>query len=537
MQRVTTGDAPAEADRGAERSLSRPWQRSAAGLLTGLLIAAAFPPLKLWPLLIVALIPLHFALRGSPGPWAAFRVATLAGATWFALSFYWVHHTLVEMSGLSSGLAVVGVVLFGLFQGLSLGAWAWLVRRFFHQGDVSSLLAAAVSWAAFEMAFPWIFPLPIVLALAPAPVLTQVVDIAGVYGGSALLVCVNLFLAQALARPGVWRGPLAVAAGLLLLLSAYGGLRLWQLSPDPGTRRLRVAWVQPSITPGEKRSRDLDVRFNAVEREWRHLEAVSALAPEIVILPEGSFPFYAQDPRSDPRPEYPSQVRTWTQRLLSHASKIEAPMIFGSLRKLNGRTRNAAFISEAHEGYSIYDKRELIPFGERIPFADTFPWLKGKVKGMGHLDAGTRSPLVEIAGLRLHLSICYEAILPVQVARDAKDVDLLVNLTNDEWFGRTSAPELHLMSQVFRAIETRRPLVRVTNTGISAWVDPGGHVHGRSELFEASHGIWEVPLERSWSPFAFSPRGSVALLLGLGLLPWAWARARRRFFPRSLQGS
>jgi len=205
----------------------------------------------------------------------------------------------------------------------------------------------------------------------------------------------------------------------------------------------------------------------------------------------------------------------------AHAAGV--PLVFGTLRKQGGISRNTAVVALPDGSYSLYDKRFLVPFGEHIPLADWIPVLRNRVAGMSHLKAGEAPPLVELAGLTAHLSICYEAIFPQAVARDAVGADLLLNLTNDEWFGPVGAPEMHLMAQTFRAIENRRPLVRVTNTGISAWVDLRGRVQARSPLNVATQGQWQVPLAASWSLFALAPWAvTVGLwLVGLALaLPW-----------------
>jgi apolipoprotein N-acyltransferase len=486
----------------------------AAGL-TGLLLFASFPPLGLWPLAFVAWVPLLVTLPRLASARRALLTGWLAGAVWFSVVFYWVHHTLVTMSGLPGPAAATGVLLFGAFQGLSLGLWAWLAHRAGAARALSIDLGLAIAWGAIEMGFLWIFPLPVATPLYHAPLLIQVVDLVGVHGLSALLVLFNLCLARAISDRASRRAALAAAAAVAVALVAYGGLRLaWpQAETDD---RLRVGWVQPAVLPHEKRARDLRVRYKVLEREMRALDALIASDPEIdaLVLPEGAFPFYFQDDASDDT-GYPPRVREWATRYLSWPKTSGRPLLFGSLRKVDAFTRNSAILARPDGSVLRYDKRVMVPFGERIPLADHLPFLKNKVMGMSHLSRGTQPAMIDLAGRHAHLSICYEAIFPVLIARESGDADLLVNLTNDEWFGDTSAPEMHLMSQVFRAVETRLPLVRVTNTGISAWVDPHGIIHGRTGLFTEERGVWDIPIAHHPTLFGAAP---VAVTVGLGMI-------------------
>ena len=497
---------------------------SAAGALTWL----AFPPASAWPLLLPAVAGLAWAIERTPGKRGAFGAGLAFGTVWHGLAFAWVQHTLVEMSGLPGWAAWLGVLLFGLWQGLAAGLWA-VIRRWLGAGPLADV-AAAAAWAALDLAWPWIFPLPLAACLYRAPVLTQACDLAGVTGLSALALFAGMRLAAALGA-GVPMKARASRLGLgvalpALLVAAYGAVRL-AAADAPAARTLRVGWVQASALPEEKRSKNPRERIAVVEREWAEMEKLVPRGLDLMVLPEGGFTFYFQDDASD-RLSFVPDVRRWSLKFLGFPKETGVPFIFGSLRKVGGRSRNAAFVVERGRPPVIYDKRRLVPFGERIPFGDEIPWLQGKVQGMAHLEPGTGSPLVTIAGLTAHLSICYEAIYPVTVAAESRGADLLVNLTNDEWFGPTSAPEMHLMTQTFRSIETRKPLVRVTNTGISVWFDAFGRAHGRTGLFTREAGVWEVPVQSSWTLFGAAPRGVTGLMLALGALAAVVTLRRRR---------
>ena len=512
------------------------WSRRATALAAGALAWAAFPPLNAWPLLVPALALLAWAVDRSPRPGSAFVTGLIFGTAWHGLSFTWIQDTLVSMSGLPGSVAWLGVLLFGMWQGLAVATWA-LVRRFLGAGGPLADTGAAVAWAALDLAWPWIFPFPLASCLYRQPLLIQGADLAGVTGLGVLALFVALRLAAG-ARAGLSRRSRALRLGLgvalpLALTVAYGALRL-RAADQPAPRTLRVGWVQPSALPDEKRSKDAQRRIAVVEREWVEMERLVASEKlDLMVLPEGAFTFFFQDDRSD-RLRFIPDVRQWSERWLGFPDRTGVPLVFGSLRKVGGRSRNAAFVVPPRAPYVVYDKRTLVPFGERIPFGDELPWLQGKVQGMAHLQPGEGSPLVTIAGLRVHLSICYEAIYPVTVAAESRDADLLVNLTNDEWFGPTAAPEMHLMTQTFRSVETRRPMVRVTNTGISVWFDAWGRAGGRTGLFTREAGVWTVPVHRAWTLFGQAPTAVTGAMLALGALAavLTWRRRARDPSPR-----
>jgi apolipoprotein N-acyltransferase len=498
----------------------------AAGVLAWL----AFPPLNAWPLIVPAAALLTVIVDRAPRARAAFVAGVVFGTAWHGLSFTWLHHTLVTMSGLPGWAAWLGVLLFGAWQGLAAGFWA-LARRWLGRDGPWADLAAAVAWAALDLAWPWIFPFPLASCLYRVPLLTQAADVAGVTGLSVLVLFVAQRLA-AVAEAGVTRRARALRLGVgvvlpLGLLAAYGALRL-QEADAPASRTLRVGWVQASALPEEKRSKNPVDRIAVVEREWAEMERLALQDLDLMVLPEGGFTFFFQDDASD-RLNFVPDVRRWSLKFLGYPDRTGVPLIFGSLRKVKGRSRNTAFVVEPGRPPVIYDKRKLVPFGERIPLGDQIPWLQGKVQGMAHLEPGAGSPLVPVAGLTAHLSICYEAIYPVTVAAESHDADLLVNLTNDEWFGKTSAPEMHLMTQTFRSIETRKPLVRVTNTGISVWFDAFGRASGRTGLFTREAGVWQVPVQSGFTLFGAAPYAvtTATLLLGMVAALLTWRRRSR----------
>ena len=209
------------------------------------------------------------------------------------------------------------------------------------------------------------------------------------------------------------------------------------------------------------------------------------------------------------------------------------PMITGSLSiaNANDQTRNSALYYDASgQLVGAHDKQLLVPFGEYMPLRDTFPQLTKMVPGVGNIYPGEQVTSFNLEGTNILPGICYEAVYPHftrQASIEPQRADLLLNLTNDVWFGDTSAPELHLMVQAQRAVELRLPLIRSTNSGISAVVDITGEIRSRSPLFETA--VIEDVVEIKPVYSFYREAGNVFLFSMMGLCGlWTFIGRRRQ---------
>jgi apolipoprotein N-acyltransferase len=313
----------------------------------------------------------------------------------------------------------------------------------------------------------------------------QAADLFGVWGISFLVVSVNA-AAASLLRSGSPEGrgggkiarllPAAGAAAMLLGAWAYGERRIEQVENGAA---LEVVVIQGNVEQEVKwdpayRRETFDL-YRALTRE-----AVGEGA-DLVVWPETATPFYY---RLEPR---------YRREILELAREVQAPIFFGSPAREEGAEgvslRNRAYlVSAAGEDVGWYDKVHLVPFGEFVPWRRILFFVDKIVPAVGEFSPGPGPVTLTIPGARVGALICYEVVFPDLVRRAVNDgAQVLVNITNDAWFGRTAASRQHLSTLAFRAVENRRPVARAANTGISGFVDSRGRILQVSDLFVRGH--------------------------------------------------
>jgi apolipoprotein N-acyltransferase len=451
-------------------------------VLSGLLYWLAFPGKDVWPLALVAWVPLIIAMHRQPT-----RRATLlgwvAGITMNVTGFFWLQEMLHKFSGFAAPICFFFVLVVCAYQGGRIALLGWLYGRASARGWPAPLVFAA-AFAASELVYPLLFPWYFAATVHQVPALTQLGEIGGPILVGLVLVAANLavaemVLARAERRPLVV-GSLATGLVLLLFTACYGILRVSAVDAlAHAAPEATVGVVQANMGLMEKRS-------EYGEGLRRHLQLSRDLEARNV-----DFLVW-----SETSAMHPVRDETYGAELHRVASQIGAPAIFGAvIVKPVPDAReyvlyNSAVSSDISGSVeSRYDKQYLLAFGEYLPFGDTFPILYRWSPNSGHFSAGkSLDPLVlDVHGERHPVTtlICYEDILP-EFTNDAvrhADPDLLVNMTNDAWFGDTSEPWEHLALAQLRAVEHRRYLVRGTNSGVSAVVDPVGRVVAHTGTF------------------------------------------------------
>ena len=339
------------------------------------------------------------------------------------------------------------------------------------------------------------FPYYYGASLHRLPAMIQVADLGGPLLVSAVVATVNAGLFELLRarlnRSGASRtGPIAAAAALVLTL-AYGAYRIGEVDRRAArAEMIRVGVVQPNMgligkrmDPRESLTRHLE-QTRDLERRGRH---------DLIVWPETGFPYLV--------PERVHNMRRFMP-------DIHAPLLFGAStsRRSGDRERlyNTAILIDADgEILGTYDKTYLLAFGEYIPLGETFPRLYAMSPQSGRFTPGDHQRALRLGSLRISTLICYEDVIPtfVRSAIRANDPHLLVNLTNDSWFGNTTEPWIHLALAKLRAVEHHRSLVRATNSGVSAVVDPVGRVVTRSDVFAADTLSAEVRLMQGGTVF------------------------------------
>ena len=464
-------------------------------LISGALAFAAFPRIGWWPLIFVAWAPLIVALDQQT-PRRRFLLGWVAGIVFSIGMQYWIAGTMVRMSGFSLVGAWAGFALYCGYVGLLHAVFALAyapVRRW--SGRTGWLVTIPILYAVVERMFPAVFPFYACSCLYEAPVLLQTTEWIGPSGGTVLVLLATCALVRVVedmsrGRASDHVAPTAVAA-LWLMVSVWGVVRMQQIWAAPLRGEPTVALIQPNVTVEEKKASDPAVREQVYERTVAMTRTALSMRPSLIVWPEGGFPYvFERDALEREAPIHgsgeaaDSRATLYSRRLYKLALELGVPFAAGSLRHEEGRTRNSAlFFEPGGAEPRLYDKHKLLVFGEHVPFADAFPALRDAVPGLSHYVPGESFARFEAAGFSWVPGVCYEATLPTFTRNSlAAGGDVLLNFTNDVWFGDTAAAEHHLMLQIQRTIENRIWLVRSTNSGISAVVDPTGTVRGQTEV-------------------------------------------------------
>jgi apolipoprotein N-acyltransferase len=406
---------------------------------------------------------------------------------------YWTAFVVIQYGGLSLPVGVVIMALLCFAVALFPALFAAIVSVWLRGFGRAALLLAPAAWVGTELlrvhtffSFPWCL-----LGYSQHDLLpfVQIASVTAVYGVSFLLVLASALLAFAGLEAEPRPRRLALGA-LALVVGGSWGFGAWRMSrPWPESGRIRVGLVQGGVRQEDKWAPE-----NASENIGRHVELTrhaAAAGARLVVWPESSVPFFF-----DESPELASELGGLVRRLGVY-------LLFGNDDR-ESPPRGPVFVGAkmlAPDGELTfrYHKIHLVPFGEYVPFQPLLT-LGGRhaaklVQQISDFTPGRDYSVGEADGHRLAASICYEAIFPGLIRElTARGADLLVNITNDAWYGTTSAPDQHFQMATMRAVESGKYLVRAANTGITAVVDPCGRVLERTRLFDTTVLVRDVPI-------------------------------------------
>lgn len=460
-------------------------------VLGGVAYFLGFAGFDLYPFAFVALVPLVFTLERERDASLKRRLglAFLYGLVQFAGGYSWMQTFLATFSGFPAPVTVLITAIFCGYLALFTVLFAWLYGRARERGFSPAAITVTAT-VALESTFPMIFPSYLGNSLHAVPVVIQVADIGGPVLVSAFVALVNGALAEGAiaihAKAPLPRRTFGAAIAAALAVFGYGAYRMHEV--DARARiapTLDVAMVQVNMGTFAKRE-------DPAEGHRRHLEQSRTLdedhAVDLLVWPESAFTFAVP-----PDDEIARVVRR----------DLHTPLLFGGLELRPDRESarplafNTAFmIDAAGHVTGRYDKTYLVPFGEYIPFGDVFPSLYEASPNTGHFESGTRRDALVSGRARMTVFVCYEDLLPefTRTLVATGRPNLLVNLTNDAWYGDTHEPWIHLALAKFRAVEHHRALVRATNSGVSAFVDPVGRVLDHTGVFTREELVRRLPL-------------------------------------------
>ncbi len=438
---------------------------------------------------LVAIVPLLVAVsgwRGRPGVvrgQSARRGAALgavAGLVHYLGTIYWtgaVVETFGGLPGIVAALCALALALYmAAYTALACGLTGAVVRRV----GLPGLAIAPMAWVAAEFArghvlggFPWI---PLGSAVVTLTPVAQLASLVGVYGVSFFLVTLGTFVALAMMSAGRRRVVSAASAVVLLLgVSAWGGARVAEARLTREGTPLTVGLIQPNVSQEDKWNRAL---VGEIARRYAVLtRRAVADGAEAILWPESSTPYlFSEDP-----------VQAEAVRALVRESGV--PLLFGTDEVERGdpdRYYNSAFMLDSTGAVAaVYRKMQLVPFGEFVPLKDLLFFVAPLVEGVSEFTPGTQLTMLPIGGHMASTAICYEVVYPHLMRRAVLEgAELLTTITNDAWYGDSSAPYQHFELASMRAIEQGRYLARAANTGISGVIDPYGRPLVATRVFE-----------------------------------------------------
>lgn len=498
--------------------------RAVVTVLAALVLSLLAPPANWHWVHWFAYLPMLWVLRDET-PNLNRKLAWLYGAVGVGWIFRWLVDTIIIFSNIPSVGAWAVLALFAIVFGLPyIVLWSAVhpLRRRLGDGWILALPALQVVIEYLSM-YLLLFPYNHGVSQYRFPFTWQLASVTGIWGVTYLLFFVNCAFGEAIyrrreGRPFPWRwASAAVAAWALVVI--FGGWRYDRI--EAALREapvVRVAQIQSRMTMEERMSRSARRSFE----DWvRATAAIPAGAVDLVVWPEGACPYPLDD----------GGGATKTVAELARRGGYEMVIGGGAREVIDGERRafNSTYLVDpSGEIKARYDKMVPLPFGEYMPLGDRLPFLKGLIAGIGDFRAGTEPVVFEGAKFKYATPICYEAILS-GVCRRFPTADVLVNVTNDAWFGDTAAPHQHAMLSAVRAIELGVPIIRSAYTGTSMIIEPHGVIHSETRPFTDVNRVVGVRVARF--PTIYAVIGdSFVLLCALGLGA-AWFVTGRRGGP------
>lgn len=483
-----------------------------AAAALGAVSVLAFAPFGWFALVWFSLGGLFLLLRQATG-WRQGAVLGFAfGGGWFGVGTSWVFVSLSVFGGLPPIIAGIATLLFcallAMFPALASGYFV----RWQRGGFLARAALFAALWMLFEWARSWVFTgfpwLSLGYSQSPPSPLAGYAPIVGVYGVSVLTAFLAACIAETVSTafhrkylPLLW--PL-LCGGALIGIGAFAADLRWT---EPQGQTVKVALLQGNVP------QDLKWRPEKLTDSLTiYGELMRAHPAELTVLPETAIPAFLDQL---PRP--------YLEMLLNHALAQQGDLLFGVAVGDGAHYANAA-VSIGVSPTQLYNKSHLVPFGEFVP--PGFGWFLDMMRiPMSSFTAGPdRQAPMEIAGQKVAINICYEDVFGAEIIRALPEATMLVNLSNTAWFGDSLAQPQHLQIAQLRALETGRPMLRATNTGMTAVVGVDGKVLAVLPPFTRDALVAEVQGYGGSTPYVRWGNWAALLLAFLLLLPAAIAR-------------
>ncbi|MGO4332789.1 apolipoprotein N-acyltransferase [Cupriavidus sp. 2TAF22] len=528
MRRLFATDAgAASAGRDDARGASLP--RLLLAAMLGVAHTQAYAPHTWWWLQLLSLAGLVALVADAPRARSAAATAYAFGLGWFLSGVWWLYISMHVYGEMPAWMAILAVLLFAaflsLYPALAAAAWHWLGARRRSSSTPGLALAFGAAWGLSEWlrgviftGFPW---LSSGYAHSDGP-LAGFAPLVGVYGIGALAAAVAALLVAAVRGFGRGAGRGSRRNGLIALAIAFA-------LPLAGAALAPVAWTTPAGKPVSVRLLQgnvaQDIKFEAVgvQRSIElYRDLITAAPADLVVTPETAFPVILQDLPVDIAIALRDFSAASGTTVLFGAAGADSPIDF---------TNSVFGLGPLTKQLYRYNKHHLVPFGEFIPFG--FHWFVNMMKmPLGDFRRGglDQAPL-PVRGIMVAPNICYEDLFGEEIAETLRSqpvpANILANVTNLAWFGDTVALDQHLQISRMRALETRRPMLRATNTGMTAVVRPDGTVSERLPTFTVGTLAATVQGTQGLTPFVRWGNVPALACCLLVLVAAAWRRRAR----------
>lgn len=492
-------------------------------LIAGTLLILSFPKFDLEFLAWLALVPLFYSIEGR-GLFQAFVLGFLTGFVAYLGILYWIIVAVHSYGGIPLILSGLILLLLVIYLSLFIGVFTLLTRFLQMHSGLQTVLVTPILWVSLEYlrsfflsGFPWAnlsysqyLNLPFI----------QMADITGAYGLSFVILLVNATLYAVLQQWPKKTFPIRefiITAGILLGFLIYGYVKMGFIDRHMADQPfLKIGLAQGNIDQSIKW--DASFQKETLKIYERLSLNVAAQKPDLIIWPETATPFFFQE------------AKEYQPILLEVPKRTNAFLLFGSPsykieRGKVAHYNSAYLLSPSQEIVGRYDKIHLVPFGEYVPLGEILS-LGSLGEGIGDFKSGKVYFNFPLPQGRFGVVICFEIIFPDLCRRFVKrGANFLVTITNDAWFGRTSAPYQHFTIAVFRAVENRVFIARAANTGISGFIDPKGKIVRKGGIFreEAMNGTIRLNKNKTFYTrygdiFAWICMGFSLLFLGYAFL-------------------
>lgn len=484
------------------------WQGNVIVLLAGMLLPLSFSPFHYYPIAVISLVLLFVSWQGISAKQAALR-GFLFGLGFFGVGVSWVYVAIHDFGSAGMPLAVLLTAVFVAFFASYLAFVGWGIKKISPDtlSTVDFVLLLPVAWLAFEYfkgwfltGFPW---LEVGAGQIDGP-LSGYTPIIGVLGVSLLTTLSAGLLAAA------WQAKRVSLLVIVIIIWTVGYFLKPVLWTQPVDKEIKVTIIQGNIPQEikwdpEQLYKTLALYQTRTEQHWDS---------DLIVWPENAVTVFYH------------QVKEFYLDPLEKQARANKTDILLGLPVLNQATDeyyNSIMSLGAQEGF--YHKSHLVPFGDYVPFE----WLRGLIKffdlPMSSFRPGPiSSELVHAAGQAIGLSICYEDTFSTEVLRSVPEASLLVNATNNAWYGDSFAPHQHLQISQNRALETGRPTIRATTNGVSALIDFKGHLQQQTAQFEEAVLTGNVQPRQGATPYVTWGQLPLWLLSLFMLLAWAYYR-------------